>query len=898
MRPLRVLYARILGIFSRSRRERELEMELEAHFELHVAENIRSGLTPDEARREAALKFGGLEAMKEDWRDAHRLTSVESVWHDLRHAARMLRKTPAFAAGVIATIALAAGATTAILSVYEGLILRALPVPDPGELRVVLVSDAPDAAFSEPLYERMKAALPAGAQLAALIRPRRGQVAIEIARPEGANYQLVSPNYFDTLQLRPHSGRFFRADDSAAAVISHAFALTRWPDQPERAVGKTIRLNGYALHVIGVATAGFTGTHPGDPAHVWVPLAAQHELRYNEDAASFGSANTNRPWRTQMAISWLRLLLRPAPGNDLATITASLDTLHRQAQSEVHGSDPDPAERRKYSSRSVSLISGVRGFDSLRSRFLTPLTALVFMSSAVLLIACFNVATLLLSRAEARHREIGVRLAIGASRTRIVQQLLTESALLAALGCATGALVGLWIAPETMRLLAGGIPAPIEANRFLLGLTMALCAITTLLCGVIPAFRSSRVGLLPALKSTAGIISGGRLRANRFVVTAQVAFATVLLVTAGLFTRTLWNLSNVSPGYAASSLLSVRIDPSLGGYQQSDYLPLYRRLQDRIRELPGVQAVSMSLCPLATGSGCGTYSRTYAEGFVPRKGESLQVQELSVMPNYLDVLGLELVRGRTFIERETRPVVIVNQTLARYYFGTEDAVGRRIGYSFTDATQFEIVGVMRDVPVNNLREEVPRLMLYPVGNEPVHLRNIDIRTAGDPAVVAQSVRQLLAQTEPNLPITGLRTLTQQIALTFSAERSLAWLSSAFGLIAVLLASVGVYSLVSYSVTRRTGEIGLRIALGASPGDVRRNFLWQAAGLSGIGVAAGLALAFLTGRALRHLLFGIASADPATYATAGVLFLLVALGASFAPIRRASRVDPVVALRAE
>jgi predicted permease len=724
--------------------------------------------------------------------------------------------------------------------------------------------------------------------------------------PEGAIFQLVSGGYFSTLGVRPALGRLFTDEDDRIsgdhpiAVMSHGYWTRRWSQRMD-VLGSVVHLNGQALTIVGVTGPGFTGTSTGDSTDLWVPAAMQWNVRHFDNVSSFGSADTTKPWLPQENVFWLKLIARLPSNTKPNSTVAALDAVLKTALAQVFGNEPDPEAKRRRLSGQITLAPCARGLGRFRNQLLTPLIALMTMSGIVLLIGCANLACLQMARAQSRQREIAVRLSLGAHRFRLIRQLLTESLLLALLGSLGGFLLGAQVGPALLSLLSGGrVPMDLSPNLPVLAFSVGLCVLTTVLFGLVPSLRSTRVDLVPALKVTSAV-SRTQFGLAQAMVSAEVALSIVLLVSAGLLGKTLNNLLSVELGYQATHLLSVQIDPRLGGYRRTDLLALYSRLEDRIRALPGVRSVSVSLCSLATGSGCGQYSGMYAEGFVPQRGQNVQVQELFVGKDYLQTIGLPLIGGRSFTERDvagSERVILVNQTFARYYFGHENVTGRRAGYGFTNPTQFTIVGVVRDTPVNNLRESVPRFVLHPVSQEPTYLRNIDVSAYGDPAALASAVRSAIQVMEPNLTVRSIRTMTEQVNRTLTQEHAVAWLSGLFSALATVLACLGLYGLLSYKVSNQTREIGIRMALGAERASVQWLVVRDALLLTFIGVTIGLALSLATTRFLRSLLFGLSSTDAATYLTVALVLTGFALIASLLPARRASKVDPMVALRYE
>lgn len=897
---LEKLWRRIVHLFSRDRFDRELQEEMQLHRELRAAKLQRTGFSQNDARSSAQQRFGNELLLKEASREMWSWRPFDELVQDLGYAFRQMFANKAFAAITIVTLALGVGANTAIFSVFEAVILRSLPVPHPEELRLIRIVGN-DGALSYPLFQRMTDALPSGAQLAAMTGIERGKIVFFGGPSEPASYQLVSGSFFDTLRVTSSIGRLFtKKDDESVgghpvAVISHGYWMRRWSGTPD-VLGKVVSINGSPLTVIGVAAPGFAGLRTGENVDFWIPLTMQWNVKHFNDVYSY-DADTTKPWVPQENLFWLRLIGRMPQSVDTRTVLASFNVVFRRTLEQVYSPVSDQNSKQRHLAQRLVMEPGHRGMGTLRDRFLTPLNALLAMSGLVLLIACANIAGLMMSRAESRQREIAVRMSIGAGRGRLIRQLLTESLLLAMVGAGIGSFAGVKLGPVLARLLNGGSMAvDLSLHWPVLVFSFCLCVLTTVLFGLAPALRSTKVELAPALKLAPGVSSPEkRFPVGQATICAQVALSVILLVSAGLLSRTLYHLSNTDPGYQASHLLTVGTNTQLGGYKEAELLPLYMRIEKTLREIPGVVSASVAQCTLASGGGCGQYSDMYA------RGQRVQTQELFVGWDYLGTMGLQLLRGRPFSERDgpgSQQVVIVNQTLARFYFGHDDVVGKRLAYSDNDPGQFEIVGVLRDTPINNFREAIPHFVLHPIAQELHPVRTINVRAQGDPALIASAVRTVLQQKEPNLPLYGIRTMTEQIQSTFAQERAVAWLSRLFGGLAAVLACLGLYGLLSYRVSRRRAEIGIRMALGAKSTAVRWFVLRHALGWTAAGLAIGIILSVPATRFLRGMLFGVSNTDATTYVAVLAVLGSVAFFAGWLPARRASRIDPMIVLRTE
>lgn len=893
------LWRRIVYFFSRDRFGRELQEEMQLHRELRAAKLQSGGLSEDDAQNSSRRRFGNELLLKESSWEVWSWRPFEELVQDISYAFRQMLANKAFSAVTIVTLALGIGANTTIFTVFEAVILRSLPVPHPEELRLIQVTGVKEeAAFSHPLYRQMADAIPSGAQLTAVTGIQRGQVAVLGGAPEPGRYQLVSGSFFDTLRVSSSIGRLFtKSDDNTVgghpvAVISHGYWMRRWSGSPD-VLGQVVSVNGQPLTVVGVTSPGFSGLRVGEPVDLWIPLTMQWNVQHFNNVYSYGGDAT-QPWASQENLFWLQLIGRMPREVDTKATLATLNVIFRRKMEQIYKGSSD---LQRHLSKRLEMEAGHRGVGTLRDRFITPLNALLAMSGLVLLIACANIGGLLMSRAESRQREIAVRMSIGAGRGRLIRQLLTESLLLSIVGASIGSFVGVKLGPVLARLLNGGsLAVDLSLHWSVLLFSFCLCVLTTVLFGMAPALRSTKIDLTPALKLAPGLNSSERrFPVGQAMICAQVALSVILLVAAGLLSRTLYNLSHTDPGYQASHLLTVGTNSQLGGYKKEELLPLYQRIESEIRGIPSVVSVSVAQCTLASGGGCGQYSDMYAHG------QRVQTQELFVGWDFLGTMGFQLLRGRPFSERDgavAQQVVIINQTLARFYFGHDDVVGKRLGYSENGPGQFEIIGVLRDTPINNFREAIPHFVLHPIAQDLHPMRTINVRAQGDPASIASAVRAVLQQKEPNLPIYGIRTMTEQIESTFAQEKAVAWLSRLFGGLAAILACLGLYGLLSYRVSRRRMEIGIRMALGARSTAVQWFVLRHAIGWTIAGLAVGFLLSIPATRFLREMLFGVSPTDAVTYAAVLAVLAIVAFLASWLPAYRAARVDPMIALRTE
>jgi predicted permease len=889
----------------RARFDRQLEAELRHHIEEDAARLVAEGEGPEEARRLALARFGGLEPIKERARDARGTRWLEDLVRDARYALRLMRRSPVFTLAAVGSLAIGLGANIAIFSVVDALLLRSLPVRAPEELYFLekgVDADAPNQRFSYPLLRDLQQQIPqvqfAGSSSSATL-----QLTIDGAA-ELAGGQLVSGNWFDVLGLRPPPGRLLTAADDMegrppVVVLSDAFWARRFGSDPAVA-GRSIRVNGQPATIVGVAPRGFDGLIVGTPIRLWATTAQQQPLRVAGNASN-NNADSRRPWIGQHGMQWLAVVARVPAGLDPEGVVPQLAGPLRHSNEVVFGDDA-PEDRERRLRERAWLVPGARGLSPLRAAFADALWVLMATVALVLLVACASLASLLLARNTARARELTVRLAIGARSGRLVRQLLTESVLLSALGGAAGLVFARWAAPVLPRLALGApstaSPLNLPLDGRLLAFAIGASLLTGVLFGLAPALRWSRPGVHDALRPSARVV-GGRQGFARGLVVAQVALALMLLVGAALFVRTFRNYLSVDAGFDRERVVTARFDPRLAAIDETRLPALYERLLEEAGRLPGVRSATLAVVGGATGA--ARISSVVIEGYEPVPGEDPSVHEDYVGPRYFETVGMPIRRGRDFTDRDdvdAPEVAIVNETMARRYFGDRDPLGRRFGYG-GDRLQFEIVGVVADARVNGLREAPPPMAYFPLRQSPQeYARNLYVRAAGSPEAVRGGLRAAVAAAEPNLAVREVVTLAELTMRSVATERLISSLVSAFSGLALVVACLGLYGTLSYSVARRTKEIGVRLALGAPPSLVRRQILRESALLVALGCLVGLAIVPLLARAVATLLFGLSPYDLPTFAGATVTLVVVALAASAVPAWRASRVDPLDALRTE
>ncbi len=865
---------------------------------------------------------------------------MTTFWQDLRYGARMLMRQKSLTAIAIISLALGIGANTALFSIVDAMLLKMLPVKEPD--RLALFKSRASREFSPGSYtgnsnrdeagQRVMTSFPYQSFTRFREQPGAlsdvfafGNVSLNVnagGQADVPSGQAVSGNYYAGLGVRAMIGRTLTDEDdkasaTPAAVLSYRYWERRF-NSDAAIVGKQINLNNIAFTVVGVTPPGFEGAmQAGSTQDVTIPIAWEPSLNVDRERSRMYGAGV---W-------WLRIMGRLKPGATLEQARAQLEGVFHQSVVEhraarqaaaTPGSRPILNLEPKDYPR-LALDPGGQGEMNMRQYFAPSLYLLLGVVGLVLLIACANVANLLLARATARRKEIGVRLALGASRWRLIRQLLTESVLLATLGGALGVLFALWIKDGLLSVSdwGGRGMRALEPHLDLrvLGFTFALSLVTGIVFGLVPAWRATKVDLAPALKDSGrGSSAASRSLLSRGLVVVQVALSLLLLVGAGLFLRTLINLQRVEVGFNTRNLLLFGVEPGLIGYKDEKLAQLYQQMTERIEAVPGVQTVTFSRATLLSG---GTNSRSVylrsalaaapdAEGRIKSSGDGYIHQ---VRENFLEAMGIPLLAGRTLKPQDDAKapkVVVVNQTFANEYFPNENPIGKRFTFDSTRPDEIEIVGLARDAKYARQRDEIPPTVYSSWRQEMRSMSGatIEVRTLGDPNAAVAAIRQAVREVDGSLPLNNIRTQVEQADETLRMERLFARLVSLFGLLAQQLASIGLYGVMAYAVAQRTNEIGIRMALGAQQRDVLKMILRQGMTLAVIGVALGLAGAYVLTKYLEswmnlsRMMYGVKITDPLTYGVIAVLLTLVALVACFIPARRATKVDPMVALRYE
>jgi putative ABC transport system permease protein len=836
---------------------------------------------------------------------------MQSLLQDLRYGARMLLKNPGFTVIAVLTLALGIGANTAIFSLTDQILLRRLPVERPEELVVLrspgpkgghVWSDGDDAAsFSYPMYKDLR---DRGANVFSGLLARFA-IPLSVAgagQTERADGELVSGNYFEILGVRPALGRVFNQEDDRApgahqvVVLSHAYWTRRFGADPA-ILNKSLTVNGNPMTVIGVSREGFRGVQVGQTPDVFVPMMMKAQMIPNSRGL-----DDRRDY-------WLAIMGRLKPGMSRAQTEEAIRPSYRSILEEELSlrSGGSAQSRQRFLDKIILLEDGSNGRQVLQRDSKQPFLILMGMAGLALLIACANVANLLLARGAARQREIAVRMALGAGRWRLMRQFLLESLMLSMTGGAVGLIVAVW----TIQGLVAAIPPSVgalglstELDLRLLGFTLALSALTGLLFGVAPAARATRLNLEATLREQGSSASGSlsSVRFRKALVASQIVLTTVLLVGAGLFARSLNNLKRLDLGLRADHLIAFSVAPELNGYTPQRTIAFFDDLRQSVAALPGMRSVSAAEIAILTDSNAG--SNVTIEGYQAQENEDMEVRHNRIGPDFFTTMGIPLLGGREFTVADTAgsaKVAIINETMARRFFANRNPIGSHFAFGAGDRIRpdIEIVGVVKDSKHATVREEKRPFAYLPYAQE-TNLGRITFyaRTDQDVDAIAPSLRREVARRDNNLPIYNLKTLRQQADESLFADRFLTFLSICFGSLAAALAAIGLYGVMAYTVTRRMREIGIRIALGATQGRVAWLVLREVALLAGAGLLAGAPLAFALGRAAESLLFGIKAGDPLVFAAAGSLLTLVALFGGYLPARRAARVDPMVALRRE
>jgi predicted permease len=823
----------------------------------------------------------------------------------MRVALRNLWHNPAFALTAVLSLALGIGANTAIFTLTNQILLRVVPVRDPQRLVsfhwtghfIGGSTRGYEDSFSYPMYADLRGSSDAFTGIAA-----RYQDTVDVSDKglaARATAELVSGNYFEVLGVTPAVGRLITPDEDRlkggepSVVLSYDYWQRRFGGDPF-ALNRAIDVNGHPMTIMGVAQRGFEGLSLMSPADLFVPLTMKTVVTPTWD-------DMNR--RDSI---WLHVFARLRPGTEPGAAQSAMASAYRAAlERDLAANGRDAKFSERYVKNQLQLADGAQGFGGMQEFFTKPLYVLLAMVGTLLLIACANVANLLITRAQGRQKEISIRLALGASRRSLMRLILTESLLIAAVSGVIGLVLSEWIASLLVSLLPfNNIGAAIRTSPDwrILAFTAAVSLLAALLAGITPALQATRPNLAPALKNESRTSSLGlsQTRFRRGLICVQVALSFVLLATAGLFARSLYKLMTMNSGIDTSRLLAFSIDPSMHNYTPDRSRRLMLDVEAALAHIPGAQAASgVSYAVLADNNWQNT---VHIEGYRPSNGEDMNPGYNEMLPGFFSTAGVRLIAGRDFNERDIAGapgVVIVNETFQQRFFPHASPLGHRIGWGGGGPTPMEIVGVVNEMKEGNLKEKARPWTFTPVLQDTAPgAITFYVRTARNPLAVAQAARQVVHRMDAALPMYDLKTLDAQIDETHFLDRLLAWLSVAFGCLATLLASVGLYGITAFNVTRRTQEIGIRVALGAARGNVLRLVMKEVLILAAVGLIVGVAAALALGRLLESQLFEMKASDPAVLAGATAVVLIVSILAGYLPARRAARIDPMQALRWE
>ncbi|MBI3278733.1 MAG: ABC transporter permease [Acidobacteria bacterium] len=910
-------------VWQRAKQEEQLDKELEFHIEARISDLRDAGLSEEDAGRRVRQEFGGVAQVKEHCRDARGTRWLEDFFKDIRFAIRQMRRAPSFTAVAVLTLALGIGANTAIFTLVNAVLVKSLPVRDPAQLLllgnirtwgVVSGQTGSFSVFSHDLYKHLRDNTGVFEGLCAFqsldIRVTVRRSGTDAAQPAGV--KLVSGNYFGVLGVNAALGRTITpSDDSASAPLVAVVSFRYWSQRLSRnpsVIGSTVELGGVPVAIVGVGAPEFFGeTLQPDPPDLWLPVSA--ERRLNPQRTVIDAPDSH----------WLFLIGRLKPGILKSQAEGRLTTGLRNWLSTR---DLSVESRRDAEKSYIELTPGGSGITHLKRRYAETLRLLLGISILVLLIASINITNLLLARGTARSGETSVRLALGASRGRLIRQSLTESLILAV----TGAGLGLLIASAGTKLLialvfrgADYVPIQTAPDLRVLVFTGIVSLGVALGFGLLPAIRGTRNDLGPVLKGVTrgvrgSVLSRRRLGVGQALIVGQMALSLVLLAAAGLFGRSLANLTRQQFGFEREHVLVVSVEPGLARYEYHQLGPLYQRLHARLNSLPGVRSAAFSL--YAPFTNCCWSSGISVQGYTPEPKERMYAVWNRVSPRYFETLGTKVLLGRPIDERDTataRHVVVVTEGFVRRYFRNQNPIGKRFGIGEdSHRGDLEIVGVVENAKYNSPREELrpmaflPLLQVRPQPGEPLQsaqyrsnfIRTIEVRAAGDPSAIAGGVRQALHEIDPNLPVMRINTLSSQLGRTLNQESVIAELAGFFGVSALLLACIGLYGLIAYAVERRTGEIGIRMALGAHGRSVIGMVIGEVLIQGVIGMAIGAAAALAATRLIANQLYEVKPTDPATLAAAALTLLLCVTVAGYIPAHRASRIDPMRALHYE
>lgn len=910
---LRIFLAKLRALLGQSRTSGELDDEIQLHIQMLKERFLLQGMAPSEAEAAAKRQFGNPTLLGERHHEQRTFSLFATSMRDLRFGLRQLRRNPMLTCVAIASLALGIGANTAIFAAAKHVLFDTLPVSSPHELRMLtwvsgheqpvppvwgdvgpneaggLTGDS----FSYPVLEELRKRTDA---VQAFIAFKDVPMAATVdGQAEMLDAELVSGNAFQALGVNPELGRTFTPADDVApgsgpvAVISDGFWTRRFARSP-LVLGKTISLNGVPMTIIGVSSGRFAGLQMGSPMQIFVPITMQPLILPKAQNRSVSLLDNPQSW-------WAQILVRLRTDVPERRAEAELDAVLRQTAM--------PALKRTgdLDRFHLQFAPGDRGLDNLRGQYARPSYVLLALAGLALLLACLNLANLLLARCTSRQRELSTRMALGASRGSIIRQMLTESLLLSGFGGMAGLLLGYLgrnLVPQLLTNSSQLDPAQVQFDWRVLLFTLAISFATGILFGLAPAWQATRIAAYAGIRESGGVTaSRQRLWFDKTLVIGQIGISAALLMGAGLFVHTLFNLDRVPLGFESDHILLFRLNLPRARYSDAQMTAFFQKLEERLAALPGVRSVTASNIGIIGDGNSGAAFHVVGR---PQADDPARVQTNAVGVDFFQTLGIPILQGRAFNRRDTQTspkVAVVNRTLAETFFPGENPIGKVFQTDSEDVVgPIQIVGIAADTRHADLRTQTPPTFYVP------NLQKVDgpgrmmveVRTLADPSTVLLEVRRVVESLDRDLPMIDVRTMKDQVQSTLANERALAQLAGGFSLLALVLATIGIYGMMAYAVTRRTAEIGLRIALGAQTRQVLSRVLREAFWLTSAGIVLGLSVALWLTHLIRTMLYGIGSTDPLTIASTAVLLLSVALFAAFAPARRASRIDPIRALR--
>ena len=921
MTAVRAVVRRLVALVRTGARDRDLDDQISSHLAEATDEYMARGLSPREARLAALRDFGGVAQTKEVHREVRSFTWPDTLRRDLLYTGRRLARTPGFTLVVVATLALGIGVNTAIFTLLDAVVFKPLTLPAPHEL-VALHERGPEGPadvsggtgtflrFSYPRFERLRQALGSDGRMAAVTRSSLFSVQLTgVAQAQFLRGQLVSADYFATLGVGAARGRTITAADvtldavTPVAVVSDGF-WRRVLGGRDDAIGGAIAVNGVAVTVVGVMPPGFFGVWSDSEADLWLPATLQRPLGYRANTTSYGALDPAQPWLTQDAIAWVTLVAR-IPPPQLGAAMARLEAANRQGLEELAARQSGADDRAALLAHTLSSTPLAHGFSGLRTRYADALFALTGLVALVLLVTCANIANLLLARGAAQARDVSLRLSLGASTARLVQQRLVESLTLAILGGVAGIVLGTWASGLLARAVMGGsgevLPAVFTPDARVLFFAALVTVGTPLVFGLAPALRTIAMGRSVPL-TTHRVVGSARTGAMGALVVGQLALSVVVVFAAVTLGRTLINVSRIDPGFPIDRLVVASLDPVTSRYTRPQMPVLSQRLLDAVRAVPGVTSAATAMCGLLTG--CATSSTYRVEG----APQDTTLQQNWISSGYFATVGIPLVSGREFTGQDTTDgvqVAIVNEAFAQRFFPGQSPLGRRLGRGRQPqavSLPIEIVGVTRDARTRDLHEPPAPMAYFPISQWGSFLgagvSSLEIRADGDPAAVIAGVRHAIREAEPKLLLVDVSPMSARLSRQLGREQLVAYLATSLAALTLLLASLGLYGLLSYGVAGQTQEIGVRMALGAGRLAVMKSVLGRSARLTTAGIALGLIAATAAAGYLSTMVFGVAPRDPWTFASVLMIFTIVTTIAALVPARRATAVDPVLALRHE